>query len=433
MKKALSLLLTLILLLALLTGCGNVGQPAESAPEPFTPASNPSETPSESSAPEEENGVRLPAKMTVLDIAYEVTYDGDTMTITGEDGTKIVTECTPDGTHLKATAYDAEGNVTESMEYLYEFDADGSVKKETSHNSNGVSLIREYDGKRLLREERYHKGELACTDVYIYDEAERRTLHRFLASDGSQINEFVTVYDEQGRETQYITYNSEGGEMSRGDYFYDENGNRTEALSYIDSFLCERRVYTYDANGNKTSVLRYDGSGDLTDHVEWAFDEYNNMTKEVHYNRSGEVSETWEYVYQYDAEGNKLETVCYYETVTMPRYVYYRRSFSYDGVNALGQSGMIEIVTEYAAYESDYEPANHPAYVREYILDGDGDYAGRWKDVQQNDDGSAKTYFAITETCTAPLTDAQYAAFEKVFLRVSANTETFFASLDMMK
>ena len=419
MKKATSLLLTLIMLLAVLTGCGTAARPADNS--------------SESSAPEEENGMRLPAKLTVNDLAYNVTYDGDTMTITGEDGTKVIAECTPDGTHQKATSYDAEGNVTESMEYLYEFDADGNIKKETSHNSKGISLVWEYDGERLQQEERYHKGELVRTEIYAYDEEGRPISHRTLSSDGSQFYDSVTVYDEQGNETQYITYNSDGEEISRGDYFYDENGNRTESLSYIDNFLRERLVYTYDANGNKTSVLRYDGNGDLTDHMEWEFDEHRNMTKEVHYNRSGNVSETREYVYQYDADGNKTETVCYYETVTEPRYVYYRRSFSYDGVNALGQDGMIVIVTEYAAYESDYEAANHPAYVQEYVLDGDGFYAGRWKEVVQYDDGSVKTHFAITETCTVPLTDAQYTAFEKVFLRVTENIEIFFPTLDMMK
>lgn len=408
MKKGISLLLVFFLLLATLTGCG-------------------------SPAPEKEAGMRLPAKLTVNDLAYEVTYDGDTMTITGEDGTKTIAECTPDGTHQKTTSYDAEGNMTASMEYLYEFDADGSVKKETSHNSNGVSLVKEYDGERLLREERYYKGELDYAKVYTYGDTGRVISYDTLSCDGTLVLHATHEYDAQGHETVFVNSHADGSVYTRTESVYDENGNRTEYITYSGEYVDMRTEYTYDANGNKTSAIGQNGVGDFRGHTAWEYDTHNNVTKEIHYKQNGEVSETWEYVYQYDADGNKTETVCYYETVTRPRYVYYRRSFSYDGVNALGQGGMIEIVTEYAAYDSGFDYGSHPAFVEEYVLDGDGFYAGRWKNVHQNEDGSVETIFAITETCTAPLTDAQYTAFEKVFLRVSENTETVFASLDMMK
>lgn len=429
MKKATSILLALLMLLAALTGCGNTAQTAESAPETSVSAEGSSGAP----VPEAENGMRLPSKMVVHDVARDVVYDGDTMTIMGEDGTKIVAECTPDGTHIKTTAYDAEGNVTECMEYLYEFDANGTVKKETSHNSNGVSLVREYDGERLLREERYYKDKLDRAEVYTYDEAGRVVSRDTLASDGTPALHATYEYDAQGHETSFVDFHTDGSVYSRTESVYDENGNRTEYVTYSGEYVDTRTEYTYDANGNKTSAFWQNGVGDFRGHTAWEYDAHNNVTKEIHYRHDGEVSETWEYVYQYDADGNKTETVCYHETVTNPRYEHYRRSFSYDGVNALGQGGMIEIVTKYAAYDSVIGDASHPAYVQEYILDGDGFYAGRWKDVNRYDDDSVKTYFAITETCTAPLTDAQYAAFEKVFLRVSANTETVFATLDTME
>lgn len=403
MKRMTSLCFALVLLLtALLSGCGKA----------------------------KDDGLCLPAKVTVDDVAYTVTYEGDVMTMTGEDGTKIVAECTPDGTHTKATAYDAEGNVTDFSEYTYEFDAQGNVKKETTASANGVSFIREYDGERLLREERYYKGAMDYTKVFTRDGAGRVTVRDTLGSDGTVKLHATYEYDAQGHETSFVETLSDGTVYDRTESVYDGNGNRTSFTLYSGERVDTHTEYTYDANGNKVSAFWQNGVGDFGGHSAWEYDAAGSVTKELRYDRSGEIVETWEYAYQYDANGRKIETVAYHETVDTPRYLSYTRSFSYDGQNALGQSGMIKIVSDHKKFLWSF--GEYRSFVEEYVLDGDGFYAGRWKSIRTNADGSVETVFEITETCTVPLTDAQYHAFEAVFLRASANVETGFATLDMM-
>lgn len=106
-------------------------------------------------------------------------------------------------------------------------------------------------------------GALIYTDVYTYDNKQRRAEHVMYKADGVVQSRSIVVFDERGQIAETKNYNADGALASWNIIKYDERGNRIESAHYKEdgtlvewqlggcSFL-QKFVFTYefDSTGN---------------------------------------------------------------------------------------------------------------------------------------------------------------------------------------
>lgn len=154
--------------------------------------------------------------------------------------------------------------VTQSYAYDYEYDAQGSLVKETiTIASNGalsktIEYVNGQDGLPTSAIEYNNKGTFSCKYVYDYDDngnlTKKETYKRTAATDEN--TEYLNIieeykYDETGRQIEYIKYgsgksNADPKPYSRKTYEpYNGNADKILETSYSSP--------TVDAEGNVTS------------------------------------------------------------------------------------------------------------------------------------------------------------------------------------
>jgi hypothetical protein len=114
----------------------------------------------------------------------------------------------------------------------------------------------------IVRETRGEDGALYYTDVYVYDNANRRSEHVFYDADGAARSRTLYFFDDKGRLTESVQY-SYGALVEWHKHAYDERGNEAESVFYKeDGSVVEIRgkrgvhqsrfvnSYEFDARGN---------------------------------------------------------------------------------------------------------------------------------------------------------------------------------------
>ena len=281
---------------------------------------------------------QLPAKMTLRHgeekDTFEVQYSGDSMTITGSDGSKLTVEVDKHGWPLEEAYRYADGKFRYHRKY--EYDERGNVLVQIEYDEDGnekYRLLHTYDEDgTLLKTVNTDSGRrLSSRSTYEYDASGRESKVTSYNSIGGISNIRESVYDERGNLLQETVYDENGNRTSQKEYEYDENGNPTKYVrkSGIDTYIY---LYKYDENGNETEEAFYDGDDVLKSRREWKYAPDGTLREIADYDGDGVLQSrqeseytsdglpqreayysgetlVWQSEWKYDGHGNPTESV----------------------------------------------------------------------------------------------------------------------------
>ncbi len=166
--------------------------------------------------------------------------------------------------------YDVNGNVTQFIEYFWDFDTDqylATWKQEHKYDANGneellITYQQDRDTKELIEESKVQtaynaNGKPKLLFRYRWDKETEQWVESVKTEYTYGTNESVhTGYLWNKRSKQWeFNYKSE--------YFFDTNGNKTQYISYnwdndLQQWEASRKEeYAYDANGNEKIFITY--------------------------------------------------------------------------------------------------------------------------------------------------------------------------------
>lgn len=229
---------------------------------------------------EEKKEYSMPVKVTSknadgeIQYAQEIVYDGDTMTITWEDGSKDVVKCTDkkeevqmydeDGSRrrIRKTEYDSDGRPTKITETRYATNgqSSGHTSKYEYHNDGTRTCIMTNKEGYYTREETKFDENGYEAEIYYYYE------------DGSLSSYRIYEYDEYGNVTKDTSYNADGtvSMYYAYTYEYDKDGNITKRTTDHDNSI-SYTVYEYDESGNLIKTASSDKDGSMSDTKEYEY------------------------------------------------------------------------------------------------------------------------------------------------------------------
>lgn len=210
--------------------------------------------------------------------------------------------------------YDTSGRITKKtvtsdgeIESVcdYEYGADGRMTRMTETSASGQETVteHEYDGRgSLVKAVRNYPDGSVYTAEYTYDDMGRPTGKYYIGSSSMSTLSYEYVYDARGNlitEINEHPYYGDGGRFVTN-YTYDEKGVLT------------RKMETHEGAGSTVTEYEYDGAGRLLREVSdssvrtYTYDEDGNRVKEVYAPTEGDG-----YVieYAYDAYGNLIRRV----------------------------------------------------------------------------------------------------------------------------
>ncbi len=232
----------------------------------------------------------LLAKLEALESGNISDYWGNVRKVSHYDGGGVLewyhVYTYADGNAETASLYDPQGALLDSFQYEYD-DSGRELTSVAGWNQDGWFAIHSYewteDGQRLRITERDRDPDNATQMVVLeYDEAGRCSTVYFY-DDGDLSNWTETLWNG----------NLRSEEISR-----DSMGN-----------IAWRDVYEYDENGNKSKLTIYDGSGDIIGWTVYQYNEADLLVEQWDYIDDGTLQ--WRWVYEYDANGNRVSTTAY--------------------------------------------------------------------------------------------------------------------------
>lgn len=206
--------------------------------------------------------------------------------------------------------YDNDGNAfldegTEPIPLTLTYHANGSIKEYGTKTSSMESMIRfNEQGKMTSYGSRYMRdGSEVQYEYIITYEGNKETVTCELNGekmDGS----LVLIKDEKGRPLSYAEYDGDEQQMIRWTWkndrvtgyaaynveadgaetkvmevklTFDENGNRTKKENFREDVLREYFAYTYDEDGRMLTETKYDEDGTVLGEATYAYDEEGNL------------------------------------------------------------------------------------------------------------------------------------------------------------
>lgn len=317
MKKTVSVLLTLLLLLAAFTGCQKSDRPAdsfESSAESDPIRTKEYQMPSHMYLRYKEFGETQVVKMNIR-------YDGAAMTVLREDDTMLTVEVDEQGRVVKEILYTANGRFDSHNEYVY--GDDGQLQRKVVCFKDGTEnyhtdYIYDEDGKLLKSESTYTNSLSNSRIEYTYSQG--GVLLQKLTYSGGSLTKKET-FDESGKPTGTLYYDSDGEVSGRVEYVYGENGLPVEQTTYDGERVTSS--LSYDENGTLISDISYSSGGGVD--KETLYDGHGNEIRHTEYSWDGSIREglSYSYAYIYDASGNTTECIRYNaDDVLQWRYAY---------------------------------------------------------------------------------------------------------------
>ncbi len=225
---------------------------------------------------------------------------------------------------LRSCKYDEKGNLVEEdrdgYRYTYVYDqnnrniewtrqrADGSVHQKNTYqydeNGNEILQVEDYSEYHFEYKSTYNdKGQLievVCTrngehfdtDTYTYDDQGRVTQY----TDGTMR---VIRYVYEGNTTRKQELNNDGSVDEENVYTYDDNGKLIREEYIVEGETWNYREYTRDENGKVLERQYYeleDGAVEAERKTVYTYDDNGNLTQEKFY-EDGELSEQHTYTY----------------------------------------------------------------------------------------------------------------------------------------
>ena len=312
-KKWIVLLICVVLLCAIVTGCGSEDATANGAYTVTVQIEDlKSGEKSEETISLVYNGEGLLVECQEVERKWEYSYDRQ-------------------GRKISAAAYDLAGTLT--IEYVYSYNHAGAIAQierwEHSEDSSVCAAKTEYryfqsgnlayccfyvDGTQsmecyydengnLLEELDYYSSETVSRNAYTYTE-DGKLLTSYREQYGEPHIEEMYEYNEAGflvRKTEIHTCGSLPADETVTTYSFDSLGRCIRADAVTDQGVASFAEYTYDAMGN---MLSYTQSGDRSSYV-WTYDAQGRMLSCEKTAGNYSVLCTW----VYDAQGNVLEYI----------------------------------------------------------------------------------------------------------------------------
>jgi hypothetical protein len=120
--------------------------------------------------------------------------------------------------------------------------------------------------------------------------------------------ERITEYDASGKEIKEIYKDGSGKITNTLEYEYDTSGNEIKAIRKDGSGNVEDTYeYEYNASGNQIKYIHKDGSGNITNTLEYEYDASGNEIKRIYKDGSGNIDCTYDY--EYDSSGNEIKEI----------------------------------------------------------------------------------------------------------------------------
>lgn len=239
-----------------------------------------------------EEGSEDRSTKTVTSYSYDYDYETDTSVLSSYR--VVVAE---NDVEISNVTYDPDGNLLSTTSYEY-YD-DGTVKKETAKNADGI-VIEEYEyyESSMVKSESYYSesGKLEARNEY--DEACNKI--RYTYRDGEASDDLFTeeyTYDDIGRITK-VTYYQNDVLTHYTLSEYTDDGSLTETSYYADETVAA--IGRFNADGKRIFYEAYHENGALSEKHE--YHENGNTVKEETYDENGNVLS----FVTYDENGNVL-------------------------------------------------------------------------------------------------------------------------------
>ena len=233
--------------------------------------------------------------------------------------------------HYHEYVYDAFGNMISDTDYFadgnkyywfdFEYDAKGLMTKKIynfhvnvnngnpfGNNYSSSKYIYEYDENgRLTKESHYDSyDKLDDWSEKVYDLAGNVIKDSYYDGDGSLERYSTFEYDKQGNLLKETFYDGDGKLSSSLKNEYGAQGNLYKAEHYnADDVICEIELYEYDSSGNKSKYTKYYADGTIPYWEEYEHDAYGNITKFTSYGSKGHFINRYEYEYKYIPSENE--------------------------------------------------------------------------------------------------------------------------------
>lgn len=190
--------------------------------------------------------------------------------------------------------------VSDSNIYLYEYDENGILRKESSMNKdNQLETIDEYDENGILRKTVYYKETGEVEMLYEYNEHGDEVLSKYVIAE-DLVLEIVSTneYNANGNLIKVIKNSSDGTENAEEitEYEYDADNNRIKESTNEGAYVTTRE---YDGNKNLVKVTS-EAYGEVSC-FEYEYDENGNKIKTISYDANGVVD------YQIESEYISME------------------------------------------------------------------------------------------------------------------------------
>jgi hypothetical protein len=208
------------------------------------------------------------------------------------------------GREIESTAFDGDGSVVRRTVSIY--DDCGRPRKECVYLADGSSVVQRSatvarDGKRIVEA---HVQIDASPPARVVNDGEACVC---VKKDGDRSYRAVEVFDADDKPLEVIVYNQDGSLRDKFVYAYSTAGRRIREARYapreasasgFDDVPLVETVYTYNAAGSISEILHLRGGSPQT-----------------------------RTLYNYDADGNKIEEIQYEAGPLVHHVVTYYREF----------------------------------------------------------------------------------------------------------
>jgi YD repeat-containing protein len=239
-----------------------------------------------------------------------------------------------DGIKKRFSTYDRNGNEIEHIDYddkgeinnhiISRYDTEGRIVEKTSVVDPSEQFwekqLRDYEQKRVNSQsgEKYQKDiESAKSMLAIIHAHPSRGVWRYRYDDkGNCLEEIHYVdkdttktsnkFDEKGHKIEGERIDSKGKVLSHNVRKYDERGNEIEVVNFIGDrkFASVTTRYQYDPNGNMLETVRtnFDSTGSIWWRILSSYDEFERLVREV-----SDIGSTSTTAYTYDDKSNVIQ------------------------------------------------------------------------------------------------------------------------------
>lgn len=258
------------------------------------------------------------------------------MSLTACGGDKPASDASSTTDPSTSTSTPIEGEEQAPDESIQPVEPELKTEKQTvwlqmSKNEFGNLMVYEYDEYgNLITESHSSHGQLTPENTYTYSPDGKMLTRNYHKSDGSINSTTTYTYDDQGRLIEEINMKPAAPIASEHfTYTYDDAAKTMKKTTYSSmeqGKITDEQLFELDDNGNVLRDSKINSDGSQTLQYEYTYDAQGNVLSETDAHNGFTTTHT------YDADGKLLKTVSGNEYTT---YTYDENGLLVDRVNGL--------------------------------------------------------------------------------------------------